>query len=126
MWELFGYVSDKGNEIKKWMLSLPKPQRIKLNAKLDMLQMHGSALTPHLLSDTGVIHIYKLKVQGNPKLRPLLCKGTVDNEKEYTLLVGAMEIQWEYEPKDALVQDSDRRKKLLIDPAKRCKHERVK
>jgi len=126
MWQLFDYKSDKGNEIKQWTLTLQKPQKIKLNAKLDMLQQSGGDLPPQLLAGTGVAHIYKLKVQGNPKLRPLLCKGTVDNENEFTLLIGAFEIQWEFKPKDALEKAVERREELLNDISKRCKHERVK
>ncbi|CAN5350465.1 hypothetical protein BH10ACI1_BH10ACI1_29420 [soil metagenome] len=126
MWQLFDYQSKKGNEIKKWTLGLQKLQRIKLNAKLDMLQQSGSDLTPQLLAGTGVPHIFKLRVQGNPKLRPLLCKGTANNKTEFTLLIGAFEIQWEFDPKDALAIAVKRREDLLNDPSRRCKHERIK
>jgi hypothetical protein len=79
-----------------------------------------------LLAPTGQANIFKLRVQGNPKLRPLLCKGTVDNDTEFTLLIGAFEIQWEYEPKNALEIAVARRKELLNDSSKRCEHEKVK
>lgn len=118
--------SGKGNEIEKWTLNLQKRQRVKLNSKLDMLQQSGGDLPPQLLAGTGVPHIYKLKVQGNPKLRPLLCKGTVDNKNEYTLLIGAFEIGWGYDPKDALAIAAKRREELLNDPKRRCKHKRIK
>ncbi len=126
MWLLFDYTSNRGNEIKEWTLTLQKQQKVRLNAKLDMLQQAGSDLPPQLLAGTGVPHIYKLKVQGNVKLRPLLCKGTVDNENEFTILIGAFEIQWEFEPKDALAKAVERREELLNDVSKRCTHERVK
>lgn len=126
MWLLFDYQSEKGNEILKWTLGLEKRQRVKLNAKLDMLQQTGSSLMPQLLALTGVPHIFKLRVQGNPKLRPLLCKGTVDNENEFTILIGAFELQWQYDPKDALTKAVERREELLNDPSRRCKHVKVK
>jgi hypothetical protein len=127
MWRLFDYLNRRGdNEIAKWTKELQKPQRVRLRQKLDLLAQAGSDLPPQLLAGTGVPHIYKLKVQGNPKLRPLLCKGTVDNENEFTLLLGAFEIQWEYDPKDALAKAVERREELLNDPSRRCKHERVK
>lgn len=126
MWLLFDYQAEKGNEIEKWTLGLQKRERIKLNAKLDMLEQAGGDLPPQLLAPTGVPHIFKIKVQGNPKLRPLLCKGTVDNDNEFTILVGTKEIQWEYEPKEALAIAVQRREELLNDPSRRCKHVKVK
>lgn len=36
-------------------------------------------------------HIYKLRVQTNVAMRPLLCRGPIENLKEYTLLFGAFE-----------------------------------
>jgi hypothetical protein len=127
MWQLFDYLNRRGiNEIAQWTKELQKPQRIRLRQKLDLLAQAGSDLPPQLLAGTGVPHIYKLKVQGNPKLRPLLCKGTADNKNEFTILIGALEIQWEFEPKDALAKAIERREELLNDVNKRCKHERIK
>jgi len=33
-------------------------------------------------------HIYKVKIHGQVMLRPMLCKGPINNQEEYTLLVG--------------------------------------
>ena len=84
---------------------------------------------------TEVEYIYKLKVQGNPKLRPMLCFGPMGLrdtrtgkeiiERAFTLLVGAKEIQWEFEPANADTKAGERRKELLANPARRCKHERI-
>jgi len=127
MWKLFDYINSRGdNEIADWARALQKPQRIKLRQKLDMLIQAGSDLPPQLLAGTGVPHIYKLKVQGNLKLRPLLCKGTVDNENEFTLLIGAFEIQWGFDPPNALEKAVERREELLLNPNRRCKNERIK
>jgi hypothetical protein len=136
MWKLFDYVDERGrNVFAEWSKKLQKPQRIKLRAKLDDLSKFGPDLPPNLLMKTEVEHIYKLKVQGNPKLRPMLCFGPffikdVETEIEkleeaFTLLVGAKEISWEFEPKDADVEAAIRRDKVLANPNRRCEHERI-
>ncbi|MDX6444883.1 MAG: hypothetical protein QOH71_1957 [Blastocatellia bacterium] len=136
MWELYDYLNERGdNEIAEWTRTLQKPQRIKLRVKLDTLAQAGPDLPPGLLMKTEVEYIYKLKVQGNPKLRPMLCFGPFGLtdvttgkhrlEHGFTLLVGAKEISWKYEPKDADIEAGIRRVKVLTDPKRRCKHERI-
>lgn len=136
MWKLYDYVNEKGiNEIKEWTQGLQKPQRIKLRSKLDTLAQAGPDLPPGLLMKTEVEYIYKLKVQGNPKLRPVLCKGPFGlrdistglekQERAFTLLIGAKEISWKFEPKDADIEAGIRRKKVITDPKRRRDHERV-
>jgi hypothetical protein len=136
MWKLFDYNDEKGNNlIAEWTRKLQKPQRTKLRAKLDDLASFGPELPPGLLMKTEVEHIYKLKVQGNPKLRPMLCfgpffikdleTGLEKREEAFTILVGAKEISWEFEPKGADVEAAIRRDKVLRDPNRRVKHERI-
>jgi hypothetical protein len=136
MWKLFDYKDERGNNlIAEWTRKLQKPQRIKLRSKLDDLAKFGPELPPGLLMKTEVEHIYKLKVQGNPKLRPMLCFGPyflkdVESEKEkreeaFTILVGAKEISWEFDPKGADIEAAIRRGKVLADPNRRVKHERI-
>lgn len=125
-WTIYDYLSSKGiNEVAEWTRGLQKIQRKKLKAKIIMLSLAGSELPPQLLAGTGIPHIYKLKVQGNPKLRPMLCKGPVDNDSEFTLLVGAKEIQDEYEPIDAIDQARNKRVEIIQNPLRRCLHERI-
>jgi hypothetical protein len=76
MWKLFDYSDEKGNNlIAEWTGKLQKPQRIKLRSKLDDLAKFGPELPPSLLMKTEVEYIFKLKVQWNPNLRPMLCFG---------------------------------------------------
>jgi len=60
-----------------------------------MLEISGSSLPPKLLAGpikkTG--HIYKLIIHADVMLRPMLCKGPFEMETEFTLLIGAKEIQ---------------------------------
>jgi hypothetical protein len=125
MWELFDYINEDGvNEIALWTRRLEKRQRIKLNQKLDMLQKHGPELPPQLLAGPIFGHIYKLKVKGNVQLRPMLCKGPVDNDGEYTLLLGAIETDDEL---DRSPEEAARIREIIIaDPLRRRRtHERI-
>ena len=111
---------------KNWAVGVPKRQRIKLQAKIDMLVRYGSDLPPQLLADTGVPGIKKLKIQGNPKLRPLLCKISDDaTEEEYVLLIGAYEIDWDYDPSDALTVAIIRKEEVLKDENRKTEHVRL-
>ncbi|HKO43146.1 MAG TPA: hypothetical protein VJU84_07645 [Pyrinomonadaceae bacterium] len=114
------------NSFAEWTRGLQKIQRIKLRSKLDDLQKFGPELPPGILIKTEVEYIYKLKVQGNPKLRPMLCFGPVGNEKAFTLLIGAKEISWDFVPQFADTEAGIRRKKVLNNPNKhRKEHERI-
>ncbi len=137
MWKLFDYINRRGiNEIAEWSRRLQKIERIKLKAKLDMLAQSGGDLPPDLLMKTEVPYIYKLKVQGNPKLRPMVClqhlkfteKETGDeiNEEVYVILIGAKEISWKFEPGGADVDAGIRRAEVINNPTERvCYHVRI-
>src|SRR5437588_13044223 len=132
-WLIYDYISERGvNEIAAWTRSLQKRERAKLRSKLNMIAENGSDL-PGLLLKTEVEYIYKIKVQGNPKLRPMICHGPfeeIDDEtgeecETVTLLVGAKEISWEFEPKDADIEAGIRRQIILHNRKRRVKHERI-
>jgi len=123
---LFDYTDKYGNnDIKAWTLTLEKPQRAKLNAKLDMLAQHGLELFPHVLTDTPTPGIQKLRVKGNVQLRPMLCQGPINNGNEFTLLIGATERDSRFVPDKADEKADDRKKMIIANPNRRCPHERV-
>lgn len=124
---LFDYVNDKGeNEFKEWSKTLQKKELAKLNQKLDMLVCHGDDFTPHLFTDTSISNIKKLRVRGSVQLRPLLCHGPINNNLEYTLLMGAKEIGDKWLPKDAPQKALNKMLEVTEDPdKKRREHERV-
>jgi len=142
-WVLYDYLDDKGiNEIKAWTQKLQKKERAKLNAKLDMLEKHGSDLPPGLLSDTKFSHIKEIVIKGQVAVRLMVCRGPIDNNKEFTLLFGAIEKDRKYIPRDALQQAETRRQKIIkaqkkwkevikgreivkTPNSRRCLHERV-
>src|SRR5947208_6912927 len=99
-WIIYDYLHPKyGDVFQAWCDGLQKKERVKLDNKLDVLALHGKDLIPGIVAPTGVPSILKIKVQGQVKLRPILCEGP--GEGCFTFLLGAVEIQWAYDPADA-------------------------
>jgi|SRR5208282_938958 len=128
-WKLYDYLDAAGNnDFAGWSRGLQSPDLAKLNRKLKMLADNGPDLGPKLLAGPlkGYAHIYKIRVNGRVALRPLLCKGPIDNDHEFTLLQGAFEHDWEWIPTNARKTAVDRRQEVINDPdARRCEHEIV-
>lgn len=126
-YQLFDYVNPQGvNEFKEWTEALEKPQRAKLNEKLDKLEIYGDALYPEMLTGTPVAGISKLRIKGNVQLRPLLCKGPVVINTEYTLLMGAKEVGSKWVPKAAPETANSKKQLVIIEPAnRRVNHEKI-
>lgn len=125
--KLFDYCNHAGNnEFKAWTQSLQLVQRGKLNAKLDMLGMLGDGLLPVILTGTDTPGILKLRIKGNVQLRPMLCKGPVDVDGEFSLLIGAIEVGSKLKPLNADVIAGERKEEIRRYPDnRRVKHERV-
>jgi hypothetical protein len=123
---LSDYIDEKGNnDFKKWTETLQKVERAKLNAKLDMLKLFGSELFPEVLTGTPTSGIQKLRVKGKVQLRPMLCKGPINHETEFTLLIGATEKGNLLIPKDVDKEANKRKKMIMENPNRRKDHERV-
>ena len=127
LFTIYDYVNAQGkNEFKKWTEKQQKTQRAKLNEKLDKLEKNGDSLFPNMLTGTETPGILKLRIKGNVQLRPLLCKGPVDIDSEYTLLMGAKEIGGKWSPKAAPSTANDKKLAVVADPdSRRKKHEQV-
>ena len=123
---LFDYVTKKGiNDLKIWTEKLQKPQRAKLNVRLDMLEQKGPDLFPQILTGTDTAGIQKLRVPGKIQLRPMLCKGPLNVKTEFTLLIGAIEKQGKLHPKKADQIAARRKKDVIKDKTRRIKHDRI-
>ena len=119
----------KENLILRWTRQnrLYERDRAKLNQKLDRLQQ----LDFNLATRTGMLigplhgqeHIFKLVVNGNVKMRPLLCKGPINERSEYTLLLGVVQRDGRFPP-DAAQKAESNRGAVLKDPERRQLHER--
>lgn len=121
-YQLFDFADIKGNRIQEWAADQPKAQIGKLNNRLDMLERAEADLVTGLLDGTSEPSIYKIKIQGNPKLRPMLCRGPVDVHAEFTILLGAREIQWKLVPP---ATDATKRRNLILAHGNfRCPHVR--
>ncbi|MYG40702.1 MAG: hypothetical protein F4201_07825 [Nitrospira sp. SB0677_bin_15] len=127
-YKLYDFVDGKGiNQIKKWTQGLQKRDRVRLNRKLDLLEQSGKDLPPGLLSDTDSSKIKKLRITGRkvPTLRPMLCRGPINVETEFTILQGAIEQDRKLVPSDAVLQAEQKRQIILDCPSRRCEHEQV-
>jgi hypothetical protein len=124
-WIIYDYVHPtRGNVIREWSERLQKKERAKFNNRIDALAMHGTGLIPGIVSPTGVASIFKLKVHGRVQLRPMLCEGPGDSA--FTFLLGAKEIQDDYDPADAPNTAADHRRDLMTNPERKCvPHERI-
>jgi hypothetical protein len=125
--QIYDFVNQHGlNEFKGWTLKLEKPQRAKLNEKLDKLMLYGDALHPEMLTVTSVPGIKKLRCRGNVQLRPLLCNGPINIYIEYTMLMGAKEVGNKWIPKGAPSTAKDKKTEVINDPInRRIEHEKV-
>jgi len=110
--------------MRSWSERLQVKERAKLDFKVDVLAIHGTQLIPNVVSPTGVSSIFKLKVQGQVKLRPMLCEGPGD-AISFTFLLGAKEVQFELVPSGAPEIAANYRKDLVVHPTRRCLHERA-
>jgi hypothetical protein len=122
---LYDFIDTRGQSvIRNWVRAEKLTGRDigQLNQKLDMLRMNGMGLQPKLLAGPIAKHIYKLKIHTDRTFRPMLCKGPFSMETEFTLLLGAIEVnsRLDHDPNDAV----SNRGVLLADKTRRIPHAR--
>lgn len=72
----------------------------------------------------GYNHLYKIHVQGaSQALRPLLCRGPFEMDAEFTVLMPAREINWDWDPPGAPEEAEKRRKEIAVDRSLRVVYE---
>ena len=98
-----------------------------MNKRIDLLETNGKDLCPGLAGPLSKSpHLHKIKINGSVAARLLLCKGPIQMETEYTLLLGAFERDDEL-PEGTLETAESYRQNILRDPKKwRSPHERAK
>lgn len=121
---LYDFTDREGRSvIAPWRAGLTSRSRGQFDSKVNMLATSGMDLPPKLLAGpikkTG--HIYKLIIHADIMLRPMLCKGPFDMEGEFTLLVGAIEVQFKLIPDPQTAVDN--RAALLANRSRRILHE---
>ncbi len=126
--KLYDYLDDHGNNvIAAWTGQQTRRDRAKIINKLRALEQMDFDLArgSKLLQGPIGKHVYKLKIHGEVMMRPLLCRGPIDNDNEYTLLIGAVEIGSVLTPTAAVRQAQAARETIIHDPNRRCGHVQV-
>lgn len=129
LYSLYDYAdADNDNLILRWLEDdkITRRDRAKLNAKLDHLVRmdFNLAIGTNMLAKVYK-NVLKLKVHGEVQLRPMLCRGPIDDASEYTLLVGAVETGGRL-PESVMIESAKRRGQILAHKGTkhRCMHER--
>ena len=133
-WRIYEFAENSRSVIGAWLVAkgVSTRDRAQLQFKIDALALYGPDLPAGLLA--GPIaskrnrkmqsHIYKLRVNGEKALRPLLCKGPLDMQGEFTLLLGAIEVNRKL---DVDVEEAEERRSIVIrDPSRRLRNGRYK
>jgi hypothetical protein len=126
---LWDFLDNRGfNVINVWGLAQTKRDRGMLNQRFDRLVQVDFALAvgSKLLAGPIHKHVYKMQIHGEVQLRPMLCKGPIKNDDEYTLLLGASERNGKLVPLSAKSDAENNRATVLASPLTRRKaHERI-
>lgn len=119
VYNLFEYVDTHGSKVfSEWRDGLQKAQQAQLDNKVNMLRTSGANLGPRLLANTRG-HIRKLRVNGNVQLRPRLCPGPINNDTEFSFLLGAVERDMKDIPPKADDLAESRRNEIIADSKRR-------
>ncbi len=126
---LWNFLDNRGkNVIKAWGTAQTKRDRGMLNQRFDRLVQvdFGLAIGSKLLAGPIYGHVYKMQIHGDVQLRPILCKGPIKNDDEYTLLLGAVERDSRLVPASAKQDAENNRTAVLASPlTRRTAHERI-
>ena len=128
-WRIYAYISNRGvSVIQDWASEIKgdKDLLARLNQKLDLLERNGSDLPTGILAGTKVRNVDKLKIFGRKQTwRIMVCKGPIDNDREFTLLYAAREKDRKLIPPDAYKRAEENRQRIIADPSRRIIHERI-
>ncbi len=128
LYELWDFLNTRGeNVILEWVRNekLTKRSRAALNQKIRRLAQidYELAVSCKLLAPIYK-HVHKLIIHADVMLRPMLCRGPINNLTEYTFLVGAIEIGSKL-PKGSKEKAEENRSVVLKDKRRRREHERI-
>jgi hypothetical protein len=125
---LWTFVSESGRDmLADWAGELRLPTRVRaaIDQKADVLRQQPFEILIHTNLLAGPIakqrHIYKLRVNGDIAVRLMLCKGPLERDDGYTILLGAVERDGKLVPADAPERASLNRELVLKSPRERRK-----
>jgi hypothetical protein len=124
LYALFDFCTPRQESvISHWVHAerLSKKDRAKLDQKLHRLSQidFQLAIGTKMLNGPLKKDIYKLIVHGQVMMRPMLCRGPLNMNTEYTLLVGAIERDRKLEPSTCVTDATTNRNILLKDASRR-------
>ncbi len=119
-WIFKDFVSDRGeNEIRRWLNTLPKKVIFKIDTRIKYLQEVDQLKFPYVEKWTGEVDLFEVRVVfSGVQYRILGCYG---ERKEFILLIGAVEKDWQLEPKNAVII-AKARMKLISKRRYICEH----
>lgn len=124
MWKFFEWVDRRGQgAFSAWRLSLPRRERATLDEKMRAIQQFGIEVCCLKGPLRGHRHLYKIRVQGPRALRPLLCRGPLEPDEEFTLLAPMVEVGDVDTPAGAKNEADRRREEIIHDPSRRMRYE---
>lgn len=112
-WNFKVFVTNNGErEFQNWLDDLPPKDYFKIDKFIKHLEINKDMSGPYFDKIKGYENLYEIKVYGVNKLpyRPLGCFGP--NDREFTILLGAIKKNGHYTPKDAF-KIADKRRKLI-------------
>jgi hypothetical protein len=118
--EIWGFLANgQQNVVRSWMEDekLTQSEQAKLDFALNRLKNLDFQLLSQkfMAGPLRGTKIYKLRLScSDRQLRPMLCRGPVQNPLDYTLLHGAEEVGDRLHPGDA-AERADRNRRTLID-----------
>jgi hypothetical protein len=133
-WKIFDALNNAGaSNILAWIAKkkITKHDIVRLNQRMDLLTASGLELAPGIFAGPVkskknkklVSHIYKIIIKGDRMLRPMFCKGPIDMDNEFTMLLGAIEVG---DVLDTDSADAEKERQAIIKDPKRWRktHER--
>jgi hypothetical protein len=130
--KLFEYVDRRGRGVyTDWYAKRQPKHKAALDAKRDAILTAGEPgtsvggeLPPNMFrgpvkyEDRFYPHTWKWTVNCGIKMRPLACKGPIDDDAEWTILVPVIEVGDKY-PRGCFQDAEDRRREIIADPSRR-------
>lgn len=121
-WTIKAFKTDRGeNAVKNWVEEQPKKAQAAIKVRLRYLATQQIWDRPHVKKLKGSKHIFEIRVTSiKVQYRPLGFYGP--NQKEFTLLIGAIEKDSEFKPKTAIKTAESRRELILKDDSYAIKY----
>lgn len=120
----FEFLDGRGRGVlTEWRSGLEAAQQAQLDEKIKSMRAEPLLIDNMLFSVKGYPKIRKLKIGGKVRLRPLLCRGPQDVKAELTLLAGATERDWKFDPPGAPATAELNRQSLVKNPARRGEYD---